>query len=139
MSKRRNPTPSYLFHRQSGRARAVWTDTAGVRQQKLLPGAYDSQESRTAFARLQLELEAAPHHRPDGAPDVSANEVLLAFLRHAEHHYRGPDGTTTNEFEAYKVVARYVREVYGEMTAVPRPLALGGPGNEGDADRNNPR
>jgi integrase len=57
VSKRRNPTPSYLQHKQSGRARAVWTDVSGIRQQKLLPGAYDSAESRTAFARLQLELE----------------------------------------------------------------------------------
>ena len=94
MSTRRKPTPSYLLHKQSGRARAVWTDTTGTRQQKLLPGAFDSPESRTAFARLQLELEAAPHRPPgDRVTSVSVNEVLLAYLDHAERHYRGRTAT----------------------------------------------
>ncbi len=48
---RRKSTPSYLPHKQSGRARAVWTDQTGVRHQKLLPSPFDSSESRTAFAR----------------------------------------------------------------------------------------
>ena len=52
----RKPTPSYLPHKQSGRARAVWYDATGVRREKLLPGGYNSPDSRTAFARLQLEL-----------------------------------------------------------------------------------
>jgi hypothetical protein len=60
MPPRRKPTPSYLHHSQSGRARAVWTDSAGTRHFRMLPGPFDSPESRTAFARLQLELEAAP-------------------------------------------------------------------------------
>src|SRR5437764_129649 len=55
---RREPNPSYRPHNQSGRARAVWTDPTGGRHQKLLPGTYDSSESRTAFAQLQLELES---------------------------------------------------------------------------------
>lgn len=123
MPRQRKSTPSYLEHKQSGRARAVWTDTAGVRQFRMLPGAYDSSESRTAFARLQLELEAAPHHL-DNSSEVSVNEVLLAFLRYAEGHYRRTDGTT-NEFDEYKIVARYVREVYGETPAAKfGPLAL---------------
>jgi integrase len=125
MPRHRKPTPSYLEHKQSGRARAVWTDTVGVRQFRMLPGAYDSPESRTAFARLQLELEAAPHHQLDNSSEVSVNEVLLAFLRYAEGHYRRQDGTTTNEFDEYKIVARYVREVYGETPAAKfGPLAL---------------
>jgi integrase len=125
MPRHRKLVPSYLEHKQSGRARAVWTDQFGVRQFRMLPGAYDSSESRTAFARLQLELEAAPHHRTDTGTGVSVNEVLLAFLRHAESHYRKPGGDTTNEFDEYKLVARHVRELYGEMPAARfGPLAL---------------
>ena len=37
MTTRRKPTPSYLLHQQSGRARDVWTDPLGIRHQKLLP------------------------------------------------------------------------------------------------------
>lgn len=44
MPRHRKPTPSYLLHKTSGRARAVWTDTFGSRQFRLLPGAYDSAE-----------------------------------------------------------------------------------------------
>jgi hypothetical protein len=61
MPRPRKSIPSYLPHKQSGRARAVWTDPVGVRRFRLLPGAFDSQESRTAFAALLLELDAAPH------------------------------------------------------------------------------
>jgi len=125
VSARRNPTPSYLHHKQSGRARAVWTDQNGTRQQKLLPGPFDSAESRTAFARFQLELEAAPYRPLDATAGVSVNEVLLAFLRYAEGHYRRQDGSATNEFDEYKLVARHVREVYGDTPAVTfGPLAL---------------
>lgn len=125
MPRHRKPTPSYLLHKNSGRARAVWTDAFGSRQFRLLPGAYASAESRTAFARLQLELESTPHHQITSSSSVSVSEVLLAFLRHAEQHYRGSNGKTTNEYEEYKVVARYVRELYGELPALNfGPLAL---------------
>ena len=56
MSRSRNTLPSYLLHSQSGRARAVWTDSVGTRRFRLLPGAFDSQESRAAYAKLLLEL-----------------------------------------------------------------------------------
>lgn len=58
MARRPNPTPSYLPHKKSGRARAVWTDSAGGRHDQLLPGPYGSAESREAYARLSLELAA---------------------------------------------------------------------------------
>src|SRR6188508_3130610 len=38
VSVHRKPTPSYLLYKQSGRARVVWYDATGSRQQKLLPG-----------------------------------------------------------------------------------------------------
>jgi integrase len=99
-----------------------------VRHEKFLPGLYGSPESLAAKARLELELAVSPARVPTVTEDVAAvsvNEVLLAFLLHAERHYRRADGTTTNEFEEYKVVARYVRELYGETPAAAfGPLAL---------------
>ncbi len=127
MSTRRNPTPSYLLHRQSGRARAVWTDQTGHRQQKLLPGAFDSAESRTAFALLQLEIESSPLRMPGGsvAGGVSINELMLAYLEYAKQNYRNSDGYTTGELREYKLVSRHVREVYGHTPAAEfGPLAL---------------
>jgi integrase len=128
VSALRKPTPSYLLHKQSGRARAVWTDQNGTRQQKLLPGPFDSAESRTAFARLQLELETAPHLAPSASAraGVSVSEALLAFMQWAATHYRTPAGEPTTEIGELKWSIRPVRELYGETPAAefgPRALA----------------
>jgi integrase len=126
MPRPRKSIPSYLLHTQSGKARAVWTDRAGTRQFRMLPGAFDSDESRAAFATLLLELEAAPHQPPAAEPTgVSMAEVLLAYLDHAERHYRGPDGRPTSEFRECKLVVRTLRELYAETPAAKfGPLCL---------------
>ena len=116
MSTRRKPTPSYLPHSASGRARAVWTDSFGIRRDRLLPGPFDSPQSRTAFATLLLELETSPHSvlnanaRPN---EPSVNEVVLAFLDFSESHYVRADGSTTHEVSQYRVVARFLCDLYG--------------------------
>lgn len=115
MSRLRNSIPSYLLYSQSGRARAVWTDLVGTRKFKLLPGAYDSKESRAAYAKLLLELDAAPHRRPATAPDgFTVAEVLLAYLDHAEQHDRTPNGKPTSEIYEVRVVIRALRELYAD-------------------------
>ncbi|MDB5311932.1 MAG: hypothetical protein JWO38_6134 [Gemmataceae bacterium] len=126
MPRPRNSIPSYLPH-QSGRARAVWTDSTATRRFKLLPGPFESPESRAAFARLLLELDVAPHHggQPADSGGLTVNEILLAYLRHAELHYRGPDGLPTDEVRHVKAACRHVRELYGTALAVEfGPLAL---------------
>jgi hypothetical protein len=126
VNTRRKSTPSYLPHKQSGRGRAVWTDALGVRQQKLLPGPFHSPESRTAFARLQLELVSTPFQSCSATPaTISLNEVLLAHLDHAERHYRRAEGSPTHEVDEYRLICRYVRELYGTTPAAEfGPLAL---------------
>jgi integrase len=116
MSRLRNSIPSYLLHSQSGRARAVWTDPTGIRRFRLLPGAHDSTESRSAFARLLLELDAAPHQPQVTDPDgITIAELLLKYLDHAERHYRTPDGRPTSEIFEVRVVIRALRELYAYM------------------------
>lgn len=125
MVSRRNATPSYLPHKQSGRGRAVWTDPTGIRRQKLLPGPFDSPESRTAFATLLLEQEASPTANIADPCSITVAEVMLAHLTHAEQHYRRADGSTTHEVVEYKLTYRIVREHYGQLPAVEfGPLAL---------------
>src|SRR5438309_1724954 len=113
MPARRKSIPSYLLHTQSGRARAVWTDQTGTRQFRMLPGAFDSPESRAAFGALLLELEAAPHHVQTITPanGMTLAELLLAYLEHAERHYRTPDGQPTSEIYEVKIVVRALREL----------------------------
>jgi hypothetical protein len=54
VARSRNLTPSYLLHQQSGRGRLVWSDALGIRHERLLPGAFNSTESLTAKARLEI-------------------------------------------------------------------------------------
>src|SRR5258708_6660616 len=92
MGRPRKLTPSYVEHKQSGRGRAVWTDADGKQQQQLLPGAFESAESRGAWARLMLEQEVAPKGttvRP--GEGLLLAEVLEAYHTHARAHYRHPD------------------------------------------------
>jgi len=42
---------------------------------------------------------------------MTVNEVLLAYLDHAEQHYRGPDGLPSDELRHVKTACRRVREL----------------------------
>jgi hypothetical protein len=102
MSRHRRSIPSYLDHKQSGKARAVWTDQTGNRQFRILSGPLESQETRSAVARLQLELAAVPYRSPIRADNVvTVNEVLVALLEWADGHYRRAKGPTTDEIGEY--------------------------------------
>jgi integrase len=92
----------------------------------MLPGPFDSPESRMAFARLQLELETAPHRAGAVDPDgITVNELMEKYKGFAEGHYRTPDGKPTGEAEHMGVVSRHVRAVYGDTPAAAfGPLAL---------------
>lgn len=127
MPRARKLVPSYLPHRQSGRGRIAYTDACGVRHFEQLPGAFGSAESRAAYARRVAELAASPASLPaPAATGRTLAEVMLAFLKHAEAHYRGSDdGRPTSEFHEYRLVCRTLRELYGGTPADDfGPLAL---------------
>src|SRR5206468_2202396 len=93
MPRPRSSVPSYLRH-TSGAARVAWTDPTGTRRFRMLPGPYNSAESKTAYRAFLAELESSPHRTHLTDPGgLTVNEVLLAYLTHAERHYRAPDGT----------------------------------------------
>lgn len=118
---KRNSVPSYLLHKQSGKARAVWTDATGVRHQKLLPGEYDSAESRAAHARLVLD-HAKPITTAPTQECISVAELLLAFLIHADKNYTDSEGKPTQEVATIKYSVKPVRELFAEL-----PVDLFGP------------
>lgn len=124
-NSRRNSLPSYLHHKRSGRARAVWTDLLGRRHDKLLPGLYGSTESKGAFAKLILEMQSATPIAATSKQPITVNRILVGFLVHADRHYRRADGTATNEIGEFKRVIRHVRNLYGTSPAKDfGPLAL---------------
>jgi hypothetical protein len=74
-------------------------------------GPWGSSQAEREFARLLAEGRVSDG-RPAG-PEATVDVLLLALLKHAQGHYVRPDGSTTHEVDEYKLVARYVREVYG--------------------------
>jgi integrase len=121
---KRKPAPSYVIHSATRRGRLVWYNHLGERKQKLLPGQFGSKESLAAKARLELELATAPTRSTDHC-GMTINEMFLAYIEHAEQHYRGPDGNPTDETRHLRTVSRLVRELYGHLAAAEfGPLAL---------------
>src|SRR5262245_39271218 len=55
MGRPRQVIPQYGPHRGNGRA--IWTDENGHRRFKAFPGAFNSDESRKAYARFLLEFK----------------------------------------------------------------------------------
>jgi integrase len=86
-------------------------------------GRWQSRESKLEHSRIVAEVAAG---RPAGpAGGLTLNELFVAFLTHAEEHYRRPDGTRTNELTNFKHAIRVARELYGHTPAAAfGPLAL---------------
>jgi integrase len=124
---RTNHIPAYRLHKQSGQAIVTLTDGLGGRRDVLL-GKYDTPESRTEYARVIGEWEAGGRRLRPAEPQaagISLSELMLAFLRHAERHYRREDGTPTSELNEYKAALRPVRELYGTLAIADfSPLKL---------------
>jgi len=127
VSRTRNVAPSYIPHAKSGRGRLQWYDATGTRREKLLPGPFGSAESLAAKARLELELATSPTATaaPVDPKALTVAELLVAYLDHAERHYREPDGNPTDEVRHLKTVMRHVRELYGDAPVTAfGPMAL---------------
>ena len=121
MGRRRNPVPRYTLHKSSGQARVCF---AG---REIYLGVYGSPESRAEYARIVAELQAAaaPQVVARVTSGVTLDEVLLAFWKHAERHYRRPDDTPTNEQVEFRHAIKPLRELYGHTPAAAfGPLAL---------------
>jgi hypothetical protein len=76
----------------------------GVRRTRTL-GAWSSPEAEAEYKRFLAEFATGATERSTG-PDVTVNEVMAAFLKHAEKHYRHPDGTPTSEAGNFKMATR---------------------------------
>jgi integrase len=131
MPRRRNSVPTYRLHKQSGQAIVTLTDATTGRRRDVLLGPHDTPQSRAEYARVLAEWEsrgctliAAP--AAGAAPaDMTVSELLLAYWRHAERHYRDPEGNPTRELDDYRQTFRPLRERYGHTPAAAfGPLAL---------------
>jgi integrase len=105
--------PSYRHHKPSGQA----VVTLDGKDRYL--GRYGTPESEAEYDRLISEWLA--HGRRLPAPgtagsDLSVNEMLLAYLHHAEGYYL-KDGQPTSETANIKLAIRPLRRLYGHTAA----------------------
>jgi integrase len=120
--------PSYRQH-SSGQA-CVTVRLPGGRRREILLGPWDSPESRAEYRRILAELDTNQGRLPqpasvDAPARLSVNEIILAFWKHAEQHYRAPDCTPTGEADNYREALRPLRQLYGHTAAADfGPLAL---------------
>jgi integrase len=120
---RRSQVPSYRKHKQSGQAIVTLTDGLGGRRDVLL-GKHGTALSRAEYARVLAEWEAAGRSLPKAATaaDLSVNEMLVGFWKHAQRHYNRPDGKELGE---YRRALRPLKRQYGHTPAKDfGPLAL---------------
>jgi len=117
MPKRNGRVPSYRLHKPSGQARVI------VAGQHLYLGKYGSPESREKYARLIAEMSVDEAHpvaaKPNcsSQPEISINEMLLAYWQFAETYYC-KDGEPTKELECMKEAIWPLRQLYGSTKAV---------------------
>jgi integrase len=116
--------PSYRFHKASNQAVVV------IDGKSHYLGEWNSPESRETYDRLIADWLRSGRRaqEPDASrprPDCTVAEMILAFWRHAEVHYRHPDGTPTGELANLKAALRPLRKRYGDIRAAKfGPLAL---------------
>ncbi len=106
--------PSYRLHKPTGLAVA----TIGGRDIYL--GKHNSPESRAEYDRLIAEW-LATGRRPtmlesDSGAGLTINEMLLAYLHHADSYYV-KNGKPTSEPECIRLALRPLRRLYGHTPA----------------------
>lgn len=122
MARKANLFPSYLLHQPTGQARVR------IAGKDHYLGEYGSEASRIAYGQLVAKLAGGVHVDPfvkakrgstttiEPEAGLTINELVLAFMRHADGHYV-KNGKPTSEIHCMKSATRPLIDVYG-FTAV---------------------
>jgi integrase len=123
---RRNHVPTYRLHKQSGQAVVTLPDGLGNRRDVLL-GKYGSPESRKEYLRVLEQWETNGRRPPPSAaaPDISINELILAYWKHARAYYGWVERPERGDRVSLRDALRVVRKLYGHTPAKDfGPLSL---------------
>ncbi len=111
--------PSYRRHKPSGQA----VVTLDGKDRYL--GRHGSAASRAEYDRLIAEWTAQGRRLPDSETGMTIGELILAYWRRCQGHYRKPDGSNTSELHLVRLAMRPLKELYGRTPAAEfGPLAL---------------
>ena len=108
--------PTYGHHKPTGQARCY------VNGKSFYLGKYGSEESRILYGEIVAKVVSGRIVDPfvtksaDPASGLTVNELVLAFMRHADGHYV-KNGKPTSEIHCLRAAVRPLIDVYG-FTAV---------------------
>ncbi len=112
MSKKTtHKTPSLRHHKATGQG---FVELDGRR---VYLGRFDRPDTRERYHRLIAEWLANGRQLPVDPHTITVAELIALFWKHAENHYRRPDGSFTSERDNVRLALRPVRELYGSATA----------------------
>jgi hypothetical protein len=102
--------PQYRLHKPTGKA------VVTIDGQDRYLGLYNSPESRREYDRLITEWIAGGRGNIDrSSNEIHVNEVMLAYLKHADQRYRDSVGNPTRELESMALAFRPLKQLYGNM------------------------
>lgn len=114
--KPKKPTkvPGYLLHKPTGQARVR------LNGHDHYLGPYGSDESRIEYGKLIAQHSAGvpvdPFRNSDNdETGLTINELTVAFMRHAEKHYR-KNGAVTSEVHCFKLAFSPLVNLYGGLS-----------------------
>jgi integrase len=107
----RNALPAYRFFKPRNLA---FVDVAGKRHYL---GPYGSPESREKYDRIIAEYLASNRNPVPETTETTVADLILAFMDHANVHYRRRDGTPTREADNFREALKPVLRIYGETPA----------------------
>jgi integrase len=119
--------PSYRLHKSDGRALVT------IHGRDIYLGRHGTPESRAEYERVIAEWLAHGKGRTGARPrpaapapdELAVVEVVAAFMRHAETHYRDPAGKMTREVDNCRDALKPVVMLYGSTPARSfGPIAL---------------
>ncbi|MSR60552.1 MAG: hypothetical protein EXS05_23405 [Planctomycetaceae bacterium] len=120
MNVKNGRVPRQQHHKGSGQSRVR------INGRDVYLGPWGSERAESEYRRViaqYLITGQAPLPATDD-PRISVNELMLAFLRHAQQHYR-KNGKLTDEYHCYTSALRPLKELYGNTPAADfGPMAL---------------
>jgi hypothetical protein len=91
-------------------------------------GRIGTPEARNAYEELVGRWLANGRRLPEAKPDgATVNEIVLAFVRHAERHYANGEKSSCGGVASIKQACKVMRSLYGRTPAVefgPKALKL---------------
>lgn len=123
MARPKNPVPTYRHHHKKDRGVVEVYVAPGRRVSMLLPGPYNSAESKAAYAKVVGTVAANNGMYPakrssNSTAAVSIDELVLQFMsKKASVDYVDAEGNPTTEFGCFRAALRPLCRLFGSTLA----------------------